>query len=361
MSYRVSHRPLTLNGYAWLSAAADPNGKDAQPGPPIPPVELALLIEAAAAHGVLPAVARNLRRYSIDFGASAIVADVDAEQCIAKTLSELDSRLVLLSGRSLLLSHHAQRIAKALAAENLPAAIIKGPVFSRRLYPQPADRSFTDIDILVASASLEAAAKILHRLGFAPASSEDCSDHEYGEYKWLLPGNDLILVEVQSNLIHSARLGNGIRFGFADLSAAGDGNTEDATALLLLAAIHGAAAHQFERLQPAIDVLQAARGAAGPINRVRLARVAGMVGATAALQTALDLSARLFDESDALEIANVLSPAPWRRLRRALLSPAVVIRAQARGAGLDSWRRRGVREIIRRVGKPILRKKQHPE
>ena len=356
MSYRMGHQPLTLNGYAWLSAAADPNGKDALPGPPIPPGELALLIEAAAAHGVLPAVARNLRRCCVDFGASAIVSDVDAEQRIANAFRELDSRLVLLTGQSLLLSHHAQRIAKALAAEDLAAAIIKGPVFSRRLYPRPADRSFTDIDILVSSASLEATAEILRRLGFAPAPSENRSGHDHGEYKWLLPGNDLILVEVQSNLIHSARLGNGIRFGFADLSAAGDGNTEDATALLILAAVHGAATHQFERLQPAIDVLQAARGAAGPINRVRLARIADMIGATAALQTALDIAAQLFQESEAREIADSLSPAPWRRLRRGLLSPAVVIRAQARSAGLDSWRRRAVREIIRSVGKPIPRK-----
>ena len=356
MSYRVGHQPLTLNGYAWLSAAADPNGKDVHAW------------SANPASGT-SAADRGHRCSWCPTGRGAqpptllhrfrCVGNCFRRRCRAthcENASRARSRLVLLTGQSLLLSHHAQRIAKALAAEDLPAAIIKGPVFSRRLYPRPADRSFTDIDILVSSASLEATAEILHSLGFAPARSENRSDQDHGEYKWLLPGNDLILVEVQSNLIHSARLGNGIRFGFADLSAAGDGNTEDATALLILAAVHGAATHQFERLQPAIDVLQAARGAAGPINRVRLARIADMIGATAALQTALDIAAQLFDESEAREIANSLSPAPWRRLRRTLLSPAVVIRAQARSAGLDSWRRRAVREIIRSVGKPIPRK-----
>ena len=48
---------------------------------------------------------------------------------------------------------------------------------------------------------------------------------------------------------------------------AGNGDAENPTALLMVAAIHGAAGHQFERLQPAIDVLQAARGVAGPIDR----------------------------------------------------------------------------------------------
>ena len=69
-------------------------------------------------------------------------------------------------------------------------------------------------------------------------------------------------MEVQTNLIHSPNLGTGIRLRYADLLAAGGGDPENATALLLLAAVHGAAGHQFERLQPAVDVLQAARGAA---------------------------------------------------------------------------------------------------
>jgi hypothetical protein len=327
-------------------------GKAGVPGRPLPEADLSVLVDAAAAHGVLPATARNLRRLSSDLGPSAIVSGAYAERCVAEMLAELDRRIVLLTGHSLLLAHHARRIATAAADQALPASIVKGPVFSRRLFPQPSDRNFTDIDILVAPAALDAMAEILRGLGFRQAPDDNRDPLEHGEYKWVLPGNDAVLVEVQTNLIHSPNLGKGIRFRHDDLLRAGAGDPEDATALLLVAAIHGAAGHQFERLQPAVDVLQAARGAAGPIDKARLARVSASVGATAAVQTALDVSARLFNEPGARELANALAPAPWRKLRSTLLSPAVALRAQADRAGRDSWRRRAVREIFRRVGRP---------
>lgn len=352
MSYRRGHRALTEQGYAWLAALADPVGKEGAPDRPMLEAELSVLVDAAAAHGILPAMARNVRRLFADLGPSAIVSGPDAGRRVAETLAELDRRIVLLTGHSLLLAHHAQRVAAALADRALPASIVKGPVFSRRLFPQPSDRGFTDIDILVDTAALDAIADILTDLGFRQAFDSNRDPLGHGEYKWVLPGNGAVLVEVQTNLIHSPNLGKGLRFRHHDLLAAGAGDPEDATALLLVAAIHGAAGHQFERLQPAVDVLQAARGAAGPIDRIRLARVSAAVGATAALQTALDISARLFDEPKALEIANALAPAPWRLLRRALLSPAVALRAQTDGAGRDSWRRGAVREIFRRVGRP---------
>jgi hypothetical protein len=134
--------------------------------------------------------------------------------------------------------------------------------------------------------------------------------------------------------------------------AAGDGDTEDATALLMLAAVHGVAGHQFERLQLAVDVLQAARGAAGPIDTRRLARVARATRALPTLQSALDLTALLFNEPAARDIADTLSPVPWRRLRRSLVSPSIVLRAQSRTATWDSWRRRALRDVIRRMGSP---------
>ena len=354
MSYRVGHEPLTAGAYAWLSAGADPVARRSPPPHAVSRGELAILIEAAFAHGVLPAMARSLQRFSVEFGPSVIVSDPNASGCVADALRQIDRHLVILAGQSLLLAHHARRIAAAFASDALPACVVKGPVFSQRLYPQPSDRSFTDIDVLIAPAALQASATILKRLGFVLAPRENREGRDDGEYKWLLPGSDVVLVEVQTNLIHSPNLGTGIRLRYADLLAAGGGDPENATALLLLAAVHGAAGHQFERLQPAVDVLQAARGAAGPIDRDRLAHVAAATGATAAVQSALDLAAKLFDETAAQQLADALTATSWRRLRRLVLSPAIVLRSQARKAGCDSWRRRVFREIIRRTGKPVM-------
>ncbi len=356
MSFRVGHSSLSQEASRWLSFLSDPQPGARSLPEPIRSIELPILVEAAEAHGVLPAVTRNVQKLAAQGLSRSILDDPDAQDRIETLGQALGERLVIITGQSLLHAHHAGRIAAALRNEAVAASIVKGPVFARRLYPQPADRSFTDIDILVDPASLAPSAAVLERLGFVLAPSKNRDEVDHGEYKWLLPGNDLLLVELQTNLIHSPTLGAGIRLAQSDLVMAGDGDPEDATALFLVAAVHAAAGHQFERLQPAVDALQAVRGAAGPIDAKRLARVARATGSTAAVQTTLDLVARLFDEPAALALAELLEPVPWRRLRRGLVPPGVALRAQARHAGLDSWRRRALRELIRRSGKMTIRR-----
>jgi hypothetical protein len=355
MSIRAGHPSLSPNASAWLAALSDPWAR-VTPNGRIQGSELAPLIEAASAHGVLPAIARNLQSLVTAGRGASIVDDAEAPRLVERASTELNQRLLLLVGRNLLLSHQAARIEAAFAREAISARVVKGPVFARRLYPQPTDRSFTDVDILIAPASLAAGFATLKQLGLVHAPDHDRASVDPGEYKWLMPGNDMVLVELQTDLIHSPNLGGGIRLRHADLLAAGDGVSDDATALLLVAAVHGAAGHQFERLQPVVDVLLAARGAAGPIDAKRLTRVADATGSTAAVQTALDLAGELFADRSAGELASALPPARWRRARRELISPRVVLRAQARSASHDSWRRRALREIIRRAGKATIQR-----
>jgi hypothetical protein len=355
MSYRDGHQPLTARARAWLAAGADPVVRRSLPGNPLSREELTILIEAASAHGVLPAVGRSLQYLCAEFGPSAIASDPNTSDCVAGVLCEIERRLVVLAGQSLLLAHHGRTIAEAFARDALPACIVKGPVFSRRLYEKPTDRPFTDIDILIDPAALGASARILGRLGFVPAPAKGPESRDPIEFKWFLPGNSIVLVEVQTNLVHSRNLGSGISLSYADLLAAGGGDPEDATALLLVAGVHGAAGHQFERLQPVVDVVQAARGAAGRVDRKRLAGVAAASGATFAVQSALDLAAKIFHEPAARELADALSTRLWRKLHGLLISPAMVFRSQARNAGRDSWRRQTFRDFIRRRGKAAMR------
>ena len=351
MSARAGQRPLSARARPWLVALSDPMMRMPMPAQPMPSDELTFLLEAASVHGVLASVAANIGRLAAGHREGEIVAGREAQQTVAAASTELERRVALLAGQNLLLTHHADRITAAFTGRGLAAAVVKGPMFAQRLYPRPMDRSFTDIDVLVAPPSLQASNGILQELGYERAPSR-APQRDYGEYKWVLPQNPILLIEIQTDLIHSPTLRAGIRLGYADLLAAGDGDAADATALLLLAAVHGAAGHQFERLQPAVDVLQAVRGAAGPVDANRLARAARATGSTVALQSALDLTARLFNEASARDLADALSPAPWRRMRRSLVSPAVVLRAQTRIGGRDSWRRRALREIIRRSGAP---------
>jgi hypothetical protein len=348
MSVRVGHDVLSLGARRWLVALSDPLGRTPKPAEALRPNELDVVVEAASAHGVLPAVARNLRTVS----AGHVVSTSEPQRLLDRACAMLEERAVVLTGQSMLLLHHGRRISAALSRQSVPAVIVKGPVFAEKLYPEPSDRSFTDIDILATHRSLPACSAILRDFGFAAASSPLGNSRDYREYKWTLPGHPLVLIEAQSDLIHSPSLRSGIRFRHSDLIAAGAGRSADATALLMLAAVHGAAGHQFERLQPIVDVLQAARGAAGPIDVDRLARVAAGTGSSAAIQTALDLTAELFDEPSARRLADAFRAVPWRLLRRRLVSPSVVLRAQDRNGGRDSWRRRALREMIRKIGRP---------
>ena len=352
MTTRAGHAPLSPDASAWLATLSDPLAQIDAPSRPMATSELPVVIEAASAHGTLPIMARNLRQLAAR--GIHIIDGQDAKQLTEVACKELGQRLVVQAGQNLLLLHHANRITSAFKCAAMPAQVIKGPVFARRLYEYPNDRNYTDIDILVDPGSIATTGEILSGLGYVQAEGPNRGGSENGEYKWLAPDNDIVLIEIQTNLIHSPNLGTGIRFSHADLIEAGHGDAEDANALLLVAAIHGAAGHQFERLQPAIDVLQAARGVAGPIDRNRLVRVARATGSLAALQSALDLAATLFGDPMARELADALSPAPWRRLRRRLVSPVIVLRAQGRNAGRDSWRRRGYRELIRRAGKTTI-------
>lgn len=344
MGYRVGHEPLGAGSAAWLLALADPQARNLSALPRLQGASLPRLTLAAFAHGVLPVVRRNLRALAAQGDPGALVDGEAPARQIAEAIAAMDRHLVVLSGQSLLLAHHARRVAATLTG--LPAAVIKGMTFGQRLYGQPADRSFTDVDILAAPEAVETISAHLRRLGFVRAAAKEL--HDEAEQKWVLPESDLLLVEVQTDLVHSPKQRAVMRFGYTELLAAGAGDPNDATALLAVAAVHGAAGHQFNRLQPAVDVLLGVRGAAGPIDRARLAAVGRASGTTAALQTAFELVARAFREPEAQALADFLGPTRWRRLRRHLVTPGVVTRAQTPAAYWESWRRLLLRDLIGR-------------
>lgn len=322
---------------AWLLHLSDPQRLvPAPPGEP-PWRRIGPLLSAAEAHGVLPAVLRGLGQAARRAGRKEAVA----------VLAPWRARLAAAAGFSLLLSHHAGRALAAFAEAGIGATLVKGACFARRIYPDPALRGFSDADILVAPQDRAAAGRVLAALGFTEERPAYRGLRDYAEEKWLLAAKRDVMIELHTDLVHNPTLRRALHLGRAELLDAGAGDAEDAAALLLVAAVHGASSHQFDRLQHVVDVLLLARGAAGPVDAARLARVAAGCGALPAVTAALEVAARCFADAASAALARDLGGG-WRsRAAARLLSPAVVLGAQGPGRGRQSWRRKLFRQMLR--------------
>ena len=314
----------------WLLHLADPAGA-AAPTRALP-ADTGTLLRLADAHGVLPTVMARL---------PAAVR--------AKAAPVWRPTLEGGAAQTLVLRQTARRLLAALAAAGLPALVVKGPAFADRLYKAPGWRPFTDIDLLLHRHDLPAAGAVLRAAGFQPEGIElKHAADSYGEEKWVADVAGLtVLVELHWDMIGSPTLRQGRRVVLALLRGAG--GRDEPAALLLVAAVHAAYGHAFDRLQPLVDVLQAARGAAGPIETDWLAQRLRDGGLAPGVALALDLAARAFraPACDALRRdLGLRRPPLW--LRR-LMSPSVVVAAEASSHRLQAWRRQATREWLKQT------------
>jgi hypothetical protein len=137
----------------WLLYCGDPTSR-AGPFPPPLPTALAEeeLVHRCDLHGILTPL---LRRFPFA-----------AARCprLQAAVKERDRRS---QAYSTLLRHLGETV--MADAAGLQAAIVKGPVFARALYPSPHLRGFTDIDILAAPEAVPKLETILRAHGFRPA------------------------------------------------------------------------------------------------------------------------------------------------------------------------------------------------
>jgi hypothetical protein len=328
------HDGLDRNTLAWLRCLADPAGIAPRPAEDLVPAQVDGLILAAIHHSVLPAVVRRLR------GDERLAGKVEVPAFASEQIAGL-------AARSLVLAHQGGRVVTALAEAGIPATLVKGPLFARRLYPEVALRPFSDIDVVVPPKVRAESRAVMTGLGFHLVEQEKRAGLDYHEDQWLLEGRKDVLIEIQDDLVHAPSLAR-MSLSYADLVEAGSGDPAAATSLLMTGAVHGAIGHQFEALRFVVDVCQAARGVAGPIDAGALAAVAGRNRTALAISLALDLAARVFSEPACAELADRLGNPPGRRLCRMLLSPATVLRAQGPTRHRDSWRRKLLREVFKR-------------
>jgi hypothetical protein len=266
-----------------------------------------------------------------------------------------ESLLLHQTGSQLLLVHHAEQILASVKGAGAEATIVKGPVFARRLYPTPALRMFTDVDVLIAPSDRDVVKGLMHGLGFVLAEEAYRGQEDYFEDKYVLAKNPHVLIEIHSNLVHNPRMRRSASVGLSDVTRAGNGDCEEATALLFVAAAHGAVSHQFDRLQHVLDIALAASGAAGPVDADRLRSVSEACGVLTPVYAALTLAARMFPHPALPLLASQLQPRISTRIAGRLVTPEVVLGARSEGRSRSSWRRKALRQLIVRTGrKPDL-------
>lgn len=348
MSGIKPHSPLDREGERLLVHIADPVRRAPQRFSIPDPERLELLLAAAAKHGVLPAAIRGIS--DLIEGARDEAVEAGNSAAIEAASAALDAgrlKLAYQTGSQMMMSYHARRAMAAFAAADLPAAIVKGAAFAQRLYPEPSLRTFTDVDILIPESHRHRTGEIMRALGFELCEFEDRQGKDYHEQKWLLTAQKDVMIEAHSNLVHSPKLRGTMSVSYEDVVDAGGGDCADATALLFVAAAHGAVGHQLDRLQHLVDVMQAARGVAGPVDADRLAQISRRCGVTLAIVGALDLAGKTFGEPRCLKLAKHLMPSPIARLPGHLLSPALVVRGQSQDRARGSWRRNLFRQALR--------------
>ena len=334
----------------WLLALADPEGPSAQlPKVPLTSDQLTNLTVLAEIHGVLPALLANLDRVFAQ-NPGVILTDTKALTDIRTTLSPMQQRVAERAALALFLTAEAQKLCRALAADGVAAMLIKGGDFATRLYRPTALRTFVDVDLLISPADWPRAEAVMGRLGFSEQKSALKYTSGYAERTWEHPSLPGAMFEIHDNLVNSPTLRRGVAVALADLPQAPaprQGTQFTPAALLVIASVHAAASHGFDKVQQLYDLRQIIRGRAGPIEEPEFRRCVQQTGAGLCVGAALHLVRQAFDDPADRDLARRW---PWLKphwLTNRLLSPWTVVTAQGKRQPHAAWRRRWFRQLLK--------------
>ncbi|HEY6630285.1 MAG TPA: nucleotidyltransferase family protein [Rhizobiaceae bacterium] len=336
------HTPLSEREQVLFARLADPEG-ETDPDDWNDERAALRMLSVARLHGVLPIVWRKFR---------AVPPSPGLGEAFQTEMQRAGDTISVMTGQSLLLRYHSRSISRAFAEAGIPVAIVKGPVFAERIYKVPADRPFTDIDLLTSPEHLDRANAILPSLGFVALTRQiwDKSDSNQ-EYKWGRSDNSNVLIELHGNLVHYASFRRLLSYGYDELLLAGDGDPNAPAALLMTAVIHAACGHKFHRLQFAVDIVQAAR-ALPDADIPQLEHAARAIGAGLEMAVSLNLAGELFGDRRTLELARCFSPGFAGRLSKRLISPEAIHNAMSTSGRASHARRKAFRglQLLSRVG-----------
>jgi hypothetical protein len=334
----------------WLLALADPEGpRSPLPGRRLNMPGVASLCLLANMHGVLPAVLQQVERLLRDEPAK-LLADIKTVSEVSQAIGQVKNRLAQRSAMAMFLGAESQRLVGELAAAGAEGIVLKGADFAARLYAQSALRTFGDIDLLVRMSDWKAVEATMARLGYESREQPMKHADGYSELSWEHPAMPGAMVEVHNDLVNSPTVRRGVSVRQEDLplERGPDGRLRAAPAgMLIIAAVHGAASHAFEKLQHLCDIAQVVRGRAGPVDEKLLRECVAKTGAGLSLATALDLTARSLNEPACAQLLGRLELRWPRRIVRLLMTPAVVVRSQGAHRRYVTWRRRTLRQMLK--------------
>jgi hypothetical protein len=309
----------------WLVHCADPElPPGLSPRRRLSPRSVRKLVDAAEAHGVLPAVLRNFAPFR------------DGQAYQAARQYAFDRRRLAVA-YSTVLRGYSEPI--MMAVEGSPVRLVKGRAFAEVLYPQAFLRTFTDIDLLTTSDATRALTLVLLSQGFYRIEGSGASQPH--ETKWLHRDNAEVMVEVHTNLVHNRRMQRAVSLTYEDLV-----DVPAIPAHLVTAAVHGAL-DGFSRIRQVVDLCQAARKLL-PRDEHHLERLLARTGSRLATATGLELAFRMFGEPRAREIAAAIQTRGNKKLVGALLDPFVVTALTRPTRLLHSWRRQWYRMLLAR-------------
>lgn len=323
----VSAAPARRLIAEWLVHCADPLGpRRDPPRRTLSPVEAMELIRQADVHGVLPAVVRHFPPFTRE------------QPAFARVRADAQARQRLVTHHTVMLRHEAEAV--MAAAAGLPVAVIKGPSFARLLYPAPALRPYTDIDLLVSPRAVSRLSDVLAEQGFELGEG---AEPDAKETKWVHRDNQALMVEVQTDLVHAPSLAAALSLTYDDIA----GMAETPAVQLVVAALHAALGGHFDKLRNIVDICQAARLLDGASEERRFLHLVEHSGARLAVKTGLGLAGDLFDEPRCHALAREVPPARRAGLARRLISRSVVTSTATPERALHSWRRSAFRELLK--------------
>jgi Uncharacterised nucleotidyltransferase len=306
----------------WLRYCVDPLGSHLEPPrSSLSPRQARSVFLKADAHHVLAIVLRNFPF---------------PEQCDFEARRDAESRRLEKLALATMLNFHAERI--LAAAKRLPISLVKGRSFAQNIYPQPALRPFTDIDLLVRPDAIPQLDSILLSQGFTVS---EVHHPETLETKWTHCRTGA-LVEVHQNLVQHPRMRGIFSLTYEDL----EGNAQTPAALLTVALIHGTM-HYFAWLRHVVDICQAARALNGSLEETQFEVLLHRTGMRFAAMVGLMLAYRVLGELRCLEIAKALQPVRRVRLSHFLAQAADQTATSNSWLLYNTWRRYVFRELMR--------------
>jgi Uncharacterised nucleotidyltransferase len=334
----------------WLLAFADPeDSRRDLPGERLTAPDAAQLCLLAEMHGVLPAVLARMDDL-LRGNPGRILNDPREGPAVFAAIDPTRTRLAQRAAMALFLTAETRRLMAELSTAGISALPLKGSDFASRLYRTPALRPFGDVDLLVRRGDGERVSEVMSRLGYQERETRLKYAAGYAERTWENPAMPGAMVEVHENLVNSPTLRDGVSVAFENLplDAEGGANRRPAAeGLLIVAAVHGAASHSFDKLQHLCDIAQIVRGRAGTLDLEIVNRCLGKTGAAFSVAAGLDLTARVLREEQAAQLLERLEIRWPRRLVRLLLTPALVARSQGPRRRGSSWRRQWFRHLLK--------------